>query len=100
MNKVPKFVNFIFKKYIVVICSLIILNIIFGSWYLVVLMEKVKTNECLSKLAVENSQLNADISRIKMEINKKVDLAVVKENAINQLQMELITEVKYISVNE
>ena len=51
MNIVQKFLNFVFKKYIVLIVFLIVLNIIFGSWYLVVLMEKVKNNECLNKLA-------------------------------------------------
>lgn len=100
MNIVQKFLNFVFKKYIVLIVFLIVLNIIFGSWYLVVLLEKVKNNECLNKLAKENSQLNADISRIKLEIDKKVDLATVKNRATSELQMELITEVKYITVNE
>jgi len=100
MKKIQKFLNFLLKKYIVLMVFLIILNIIFGSWYLVVLMEKVKNNECLNQLSKENSQLNADISRIKLEIDKKVDLATVKNRAVSELQMELITEVKYISVND
>lgn len=100
MVKIRKFLNFLLKKYIIVVVFLIALNIIFGSWYLVVLMEKVKNNEYLDKLAKENSQLNADISRIKLEIDRKVDLATVKNRAISELQMELITEVKYVSVSE
>jgi len=99
MKKSKNF-KFLLKKYIVLMVFLIILNIIFGSWYLVVLMEKVKNNECLNQLSKENSQLNADISRIKLEIDKKVDLATVKNRAVSELQMELITEVKYISVND
>ena len=97
MIKIRNFLNFLLKKYIIVVVFLIALNIIFGSWYLVVLMEKVKNNEYLDKLAKENSQLNADISRIKLEIDRKVDLATVKNRAISELQMELITEVKYVS---
>lgn len=100
MIKIRNFLNFLLKKYIIVVVFLIALNIIFGSWYLVVLMEKVKNNEYLDKLAKENSQLNADISRIKLEIDRKVDLATVKNRAISELQMELITEVKYVSVSE
>ena len=100
MIKIRNFLNFLLKKYIIVVVFLTALNIIFGSWYPVVLMEKVKNNEYLDKLAKENSQLNADISRIKLEIDRKVDLATVKNRAISELQMELITEVKYVSVSE
>ena len=99
MKKIQKFLNFVLKKYIVLMVFLIILNMIFGSWYLMVLMEKVKGNECLNQLSKENSQLNADISRIKLEIDKQVDLANVKNRAVSELKMELITDVKYISVN-
>ena len=62
-------------------------------------MEKVKTNDHIDKLMKENSQLNADISRIKLEIDKQVDLGAVKDRATRELQMELIPEVKYIVVD-
>jgi len=78
---------------------MIVHNLGFGAWYLVVLMEKVKTNDYLSKLIKENSQLNADISRIKLDIDKQVDLSNVEYRANSELQMELITEVNYISVD-
>ena len=91
--------NKLSKSYIYIMIFMIILNLGFGAWYLVVLMEKVKTNDYLSKLIKENSQLNADISRIKLDIDKQVDLSNVEYRANSELQMEMITEVNYISVD-
>lgn len=92
-------VNKLSKSYIYIMIFMIVLNLGFGAWYLVVLMEKVKTNDYLSKLIKENSQLNADISRIKLDIDKQVDLSNVEYRANSELQMEMITEVNYISVD-
>jgi len=92
-------VNKLSKSYIYIMIFMIVLNLGFGAWYLVVLMEEVKTNDYLSKLIKENSQLNADISRIKLDIDKQVDLSNVEYRANSELQMELITEVNYISVD-
>ena len=80
--------------------GVIILNIVFGAYYLVVLMEKVKNNEVLNELSKENAQLNADINRVKLEIDKNVDLSNVEKRATNELQMEMIQDVKYLKVNE
>lgn len=86
------------KIYLYLVALLISLNLCFGAWYLVVLMEKVKANDYLGKLMQESGQLNADISRIKLEIDKQVDLSNVQYRATNELQMQLITDVNYISV--
>lgn len=100
MLKLNFFLENFSKRCVSLIGILIVLNIVFGSWYLVVLMDKVKANDTLIRISKENSQLNADISRIKLEIDKKVDLATIKERATSELQMELISEVKYIVVDE
>lgn len=99
MKKIKKISDIFLKNYFYIIIFLVLLNISLGSWYLVVLMEKVKTNDHIDKLMKENSQLNADISRIKLEIDKQVDLGAVKDRATRELQMELIPEVKYIVVD-
>lgn len=99
MKITKKIIDIFSKSYIYIIVFLVFLNISLGSWYLVVLMEKVKTNDYMDKLLKENSQLNADISRIKLEIDKQVDLSAVEERASRELQMEMITEVKYIVVD-
>ena len=95
-----KIIDILFKSYAYIIVFFVVLNIGFGAWYLVVLMEKVKTNDYLNKLVKENSQLNADVSRIKLEIDKQVDLRTIEAKATNELQMELITEVNYIEVEQ
>lgn len=99
MKKIKKISDIFLKTYFYIIIFLVLLNISLGSWYLVVLMEKAKTNDHIDKLMKENSQLNADISRIKLEIDKQVDLGAVKDRATRELQMELIPEVKYIVVD-
>jgi cell division protein FtsB len=100
MNIINKFFNFFHQKILYLIGFLIILNIVFGAYYLVVLMEKVKNNEVLNELSKENAQLNADINRVKLEIDKNVDLSNVEKRATNELQMEMIQDVKYLKVNE
>lgn len=99
MKKIKKISDIFLKGYFYIIIFLVLLNISLGSWYLVVLMEKVKTNDYIDKLMKENTQLNADISRIKLEIDKQVDLGAVKDRATRELQMELIPEVKYIVID-
>lgn len=84
------------KKYTEIIIVLILSNIIIGSLYLVVLMDKIKANDYANRLNKENSQLNADISRIKLEIDREVDLATIELRATNELGMDMITEVEYI----
>ena len=100
MNIINKFFNFFHQKILYLIGFVIILNIVFGAYYLVVLMEKVKNNEVLNELSKENAQLNADINRVKLEIDKNVDLSNVEKRATNELQMEMIQDVKYLKVNE
>lgn len=99
MKKLKKIIDILFKSYLYIIVFFVILNISFGAWYLVVLMEKVKSNDYLNQMIKENSRLNADISRIKLEIDKQIDLRTVEQRATNELQMELITEVNYIEVD-
>lgn len=99
MRKLKHIIEKLSKSYIYIMIFMIVLNLGFGAWYLVVLMEEVKVNDYLGKLVKENSQLNADISRIKLDIDKQVDLSNVEDRASNELQMELITEVNYISVD-
>lgn len=100
MNIINKIFKFFHQKILYFIGFLIILNIVFGAYYLVVLMEKVKNNEVLNELSKENAQLNADINRVKLEIDKNVDLSNVEKRATNELQMEMIQDVKYLKVNE
>ena len=100
MNIINKFFNFFHQKILYLIGFLIILNIVLGAYYLVVLMEKFKNNEVLNELSKENAQLNADINRVKLEIDKNVDLSNVEKRATNELQMEMIQDVKYLKVNE
>ena len=100
MNVINKVLKFFHQKVIYFIGLLIMLNIVLGAYYLVVLMEKVKNNEVLNELSKENAQLNADINRVKLEIDKNVDLSNVEKRATNELQMEMIQDVKYLKVNE
>ncbi len=77
---------------------LFVFNLMFGFLYLISLIEKVKLTDYKNQLVRQNNQINADISRIKLEIDEKVDLTNVEKISREKLKMTDIKEVKYIKV--
>ncbi len=99
MNKLKHLNKFLESKnsyYLLIF--LFVFNLMFGFLYLISLIEKVKLTDYKNQLVRQNNQINADISRIKLEIDEKVDLTNVEKISREKLQMIDIKEVKYIKV--
>lgn len=86
------------EKTYLLIFTLFILNLLIGFMYLTSLIEKVKLTDYNNQLIRQNNQLKSDISRVKMEIDEKVDLHNIEKVSREKLEMVDIDEVKYIKV--
>lgn len=99
MEKVKNLSKYLEGKYsYYLLIFLFVFNLMLGFLYLISLIEKVKLNDYKNQLVRQNNQINADISRIKLEIDEKVDLTNVEKISREKLQMTDIKEVKYIKV--
>lgn len=86
------------SRFYLLLVSLMIINLLFGFVYLSSLIEKIKLTDYNNQLIRKNNQLNADISRIKIEIDEKVDLSNIEKIGREDWGMVNIDEVTYIKV--
>jgi cell division protein FtsB len=86
------------SKFYLILSILLLINLIFGFIYLSSLIEKIKLTDYNNQLIRQNNQLNADISRIKIEIDEKVDLANIEKISREDWNMVDIKEVTYIKI--
>lgn len=84
------------RKVNIAILLVIVSILIIGNIYLFSMMSKIKLMAEESELEKRIKQVNSEISKLKIEIDEKIDLDRIEKTARKQLKMDMTDQVNYI----
>lgn len=84
------------QKVNIAILLIIASILVIGNMYLFSLMNKIKLMSEEGELEKKIRQVNSEISKLKIEIDEKIDLDRIEKTARKQLKMEMTDKVNYI----